>query len=263
MPIQPGDIIRGHLIPPSSSSSVPTKKTRDAEFPHIHFGLKTATPFHVSELDAKDFYEGEHGEKEMSATIKTLESAFNTAEFEVKGSTMELGTMPELSKEVKGDEEGEISVVKSGVEEVDGVQEENVAMILCGRPVGVNRGGAAIKVFDVVAFEPMYHVMKIEGKTSKDVVLYSLLQTGNNGAVISSYGGWFYTLAELTGREESWKKSGGGSDKERLMYLKLFMNLLRVKNRNARMRLDGFGHRLYPERSRSSFARTSLGSIKW
>lgn len=201
----------------------------------------------------------------MNGRVEMLESSFNTAEFRLGGHDHALEAMPPSlsSIEVKGVKEGG----KGGDRKEDDYAEEGVgeeqghAVILAGRPVGVNRGGVVVKLFDMIAFEPMFHVTKLSNRSSSLPTFYSILQAGTHGAIVSSYGGFFFTLAELVGREESWKKSGGGSEKQRLMYLKLFVTLIRMKNRNARMRLDGYGHRIFPNRNVGD--RFQFESIQW
>lgn len=216
-PVQPGDVLRGHVVGsrrPRSSSS---------RFYIVDFGLKSEAPFTAKEIPGASSIGDE-----VSMSLLGLEDDFNEPVFDY-------------------DRQAELSALTAEryalLTKTAG--NDNMRMVH-GRFAAFKRGGASVKVLGTNAFAPRYHVVSLDRPVlgsfapfyllsmSTDKRTVSATPTLDINAVVSSYGGFLFCLANLVGIDEAWQKSGGGSSKDRLAYLQLLTRLLVMKNSAVR-----------------------------
>jgi len=245
-PVQPGDVVQGHIVGqrrPKSSSN---------RFYVIDFGLKSEAPFTAKEIPGSSAIGDD-----VSMPLVEIEDDFNEPVFDFEKRS----ALPSLLAE-----RYELLAKAASPE----------PRILHGRFVSFKKGGASVKVLGTDAFAPRYHVVAIDRPMLGSYAPFFLMSMTSgkrlNGdtlgldisPVVSSYGGFLFCAANLVGIDSAWEKSGGGSPKERLAYLRLLTRLLHNKNssvrrimpRDERARNKSGQHRRFRrERSSESHAR--------
>lgn len=234
-PLAAGDVLHGHVVGTVHPRSMASR------FYLVDFGLKTEAPF-------------------TSREVPTLSSIGDNV------------SMPLLQME---DDFNEPVADPNGASQLPAIQAERYALLLRsspnnlrlvhGRYVRFNRGGVTAKILGVDAFVPRHHVLALERPVLGTFIPFYVLSinadrvsadVSNNNIpamvdvhpVVSSYGGVLFCLANLVGSDEAWEKSGGGSTKDRLAYLRLLTRILQQKNYAVR--------RIFP---RSPSASTAKG----
>lgn len=195
-------------------------RSSSSQFYIVDFGLKAEVPFSAREIPGASAIGDE-----VSMPLITLEDDFNEPVFDYEGR---LG-MPAIQAERYK------VLTKTAREEPH---------LVHGRFTSFKKGGANAQLLGTQAFVPRHHVVAIERPILGSYAPFYLmsvtanrLHTGtglNINPVASSYGGFLFCLANLVGSDEKWEKSGGGSNKERLAYLKLLTRLLVLKNSAVR-----------------------------
>eukprot|EP00177_Eucheuma_denticulatum_P001383 GFKZ01002514.1.p1 GENE.GFKZ01002514.1~~GFKZ01002514.1.p1 ORF type:complete len:373 (-),score=32.29 GFKZ01002514.1:1010-2128(-) len=228
--VKRGDVLKGHIVGrrrPRSSSS---------QFYIVDFGLKAEVPFSAREIPGASAIGDE-----VSMPLITLEDDFNEPVFDYEGRL----EMPAIQAERYK------VFTKTAREEPH---------LVHGRFTSFKKGGANVNVMGTQAFVPRHHVVALEHPILGSYAPFYLMsvsasrmQTGNGlniNPVASSYGGFLFCLANLVASDEKWEKSGGGSSKERLAYLKLLTRLLVLKNSAVRRLLPRTSGRMRQPRDR-------------
>lgn len=211
-PIAPGDILQGHIV----GALRPRSST--ARFYVIDFGLKSEAPFTAKEIPGQS----QVGDV-VTMPIMAIEDDFNEPVFDHDGRT----SLPALQAE-------RYRLLTSATT-------HSAARLLHGRFSKFNRGGAIVKVLGSDAFSPRHHVVSLQRPVLGNYAPFLLLSlraeraSSTNSSldinpIVSSYGGFLFLLSELVGSDEAWRRSGGGSARERLAYLRLLTRLLQHKN---------------------------------
>jgi len=209
--VRPGDPLVGHVVGSHTSRQ---------RFFVVDFGLKNEAPFASSEIP---------GASEIGARVALplvqLEDEFNEPSLDhSRRSDLPVLTAERLGLWLKMDPKD--------------------ANLVHGRFATIKRGGAAIKALGTDAFSPRHHVVSLSnpvlGSFAPFYVLSMATPPSSKGAgsgtdldlqpVVSSYGGYLFTLANLVGDDKAWKASGGGPDRDRISYLRLLTRLLAAKN---------------------------------
>lgn len=220
-PLTSGDVLQGRVVGTVHPRSMASR------FYIVDFGLKSEAPF-------------------TSREVPTLSSVGDSV------------SMPLLQME---DDFNEPVADPNGSSQLPAIQAERYALLLRsspnnlrlvhGRYTRFNRGGATAKVLGVDAFVPRHHVLALERPVLGTFIPFYVLSINaerisadarNNNVstlvevhpVVSSYGGVLFCLANLVGSDDAWEKSGGGSSKERLAYLRLLTRILVQKNTAVR-----------------------------
>lgn len=223
--VKPGDKLMGHVVGqrrPRSASS---------QFSIVDFGLKAEAPFSKSETPGVT----EIGDT-VTRTVVDLEDDFNEPSFDAE-------------------QQSELPALQARRYRALTSASSEQPQFFYGRLTGFKRGGASNKVLGFDAFSPRHHVLVIQAPAvGTHMPLYLLsLSSSKRGAgegmpglevnpVVSSYGGIMFSLANLVGFDDLWAASGGGSDKERLSYLRLLTRVLYQKNFAVRRVLPKGGH---------------------
>ena len=207
--------MQGHIVGqrrPRSSSS---------RFYVVDFGLKSEVPFTAKEIPGKSAIGDE-----VSMPLVALEDDFNEPVFDQERRS-------ELS-----------NVQAQRYELLTKVATED-ARVLHGRFVNFKRVGASAKVLGTDAFVPRYHVVALDRPLLGSFAPFYVLSLSSEkrtgdlpgldiNPVVSSYGGFLFCLANLVGIDSAWERSGGGSSREKLAYLRLLTRLLYQKNSAVR-----------------------------
>lgn len=215
-PLQPGDVVKGQLVGqrrPRSSSS---------RFYIVDFGLKSEAPF-----TAKEIVGSSNIGDEVAMPLLELEDDFNEPVFDFERRS----ELPSLLAE-----RYELLTKVS----------TSAPCIIHGRFASFKKGGASVKVLGMDAFTPRHHVVALDNPVLGSYAPFILLSMSSEkrlsthspgldlNPVVSSYGGFLFCVANLVGIDEAWKRSGGGSGKERLAYLRLLTRILVSKNSAVR-----------------------------
>jgi hypothetical protein len=219
IPVLPGDVLVGHVVGqrrPRSASS---------QFSIVDFGLKSEAQFAKSETP------GVSGIGDtVTRTVVELEDDFNEPSFDL-------------------DQRSELPTVLAQRYRALTSATSEQPQFLYGRLTAFKRGGASNKVLGFDAFSPRHHVLVVQSPalgsyaplyllsmaTSKRASGYGTPLPGLDvNPVVSSYGGIMFTLANLVGFDDAWAASGGGSERQRLAYLRLLTRVLYQKNAAVR-----------------------------
>lgn len=214
-PLTPGDTIQGHIVGkrrPRSSSS---------RFYIVDFGLKSEVPFSAKEIPGLSVIGDD-----VSMPLVALEDDFNEPVFDQ-------------------DRRSEMPVLQAERYELLTMVAKSDVRILHGRYANFKRVGATAKVLGTDAFVPRHHVVALDrpllGSYAPFYVLNLSTEKSPGGSptldvnpVVSSYGAYLFTIANLVGIDSSWANSGGGTPQERLGYLRLLTRLLHQKNAAVR-----------------------------
>lgn len=209
--VRPGDPLVGHVV---------GSHTARQRFFVVDFGLKNEAPFASSEIP---------GASDIGARVALplvqLEDEFNEPSLDhSRRSSLPALTAERLSLWLKMDPKD--------------------ANLVHGRFATIKRGGAAIKALGTDAFAPRHHVVSLSNPVLGSFAPFYVLamatpppSRGSDGGtnmdlqpVVSSYGGYLFALANLVGDDKAWKASGGGTDRDRISYLRLLTRLLASKN---------------------------------
>lgn len=224
-PLSGGDTVQGHVVGkrrPRSSSS---------RFYLVDFGLKSEAPFTAKEVAGSSSI----GDA-ISMPLVALEDDFNEPVFDQ-------------------DRRSEFPALQAERYELLTQVATKDTRILHGRFANFKPFGAGVKVLGTDAFVPRHHVVALDRPVLGSYAPFYVMsmstekRSGNLpgldvNPVVSSYGGYLFCLANLVGLDSAWKKSGGGSSKERFAYLRLLTRLLIQKNAVVR--------RIMPKSSDSS-----------
>jgi hypothetical protein len=214
LPLSGGESLVGHVIAqrrPRSSSS---------QFSTVDFGLKSEAAFSAKELPDASVVGSS-----VSRTLVVAEDDFNE---------------PVFDHENKADMPVRLAERYRALLSVTSEKPQ----FLHGRISSFKRGGATAKILGFDAFTPRHHVLSIESSVVGSYSPFYLLSVASSKRfnaptalpgidvypVVSSYGGILFSLANLVGFDDSWNKSGGGSARERLSYLRLLSRILQQKN---------------------------------
>lgn len=217
VPVPSGTNLVGHVVGqrrPRSTSS---------QFSVVDFGLKSEAPFAPGEVAGVSSV----GDP-VARRVVDLEDDFNEPSFD-------------------HDQRSELPSVQAERYRALVSAPGDQPQFVYGRLSSFKRGGASAKVLGFDAFSPRHHVLAIKKPTVGSYAPFFLLSFASSkrsspqglpglevNPVVSSYGGIMFTLANLVGFDDAWEASGGGSEKERLAYLRLLTRVLYQKNNALR-----------------------------
>lgn len=223
-PVRPGDPVMGHVVGQRKG------RTSKQRFFVVDFGLKTEAPFASREIPGASSI----GSR-VALPVVQLEDDFNEPSLDYERRS----ALPAVQAE-------RVSLLTG--------MAPDKSHIVHGRFAVFKRGGASVKTLGTNAFVPRHHVVAIErpllGSYAPFLVLSVLSSTRGTGPassvevspVVSSYGGYLFTLSNLVGFDDLWKASGGGTPLERVGYLRLLTRLLHTKNSAVKRLMPRHSH---------------------
>ena len=214
-PIIRGDLFQGRIV------GTRRPRATTSRFYIVDFGFKSEAPFTPHEIPGSSVV----GDK-VSMAIMTLEDDFNEPVFD-------------------HDRRSELSTLQAQRYELLAKAATDNFRFLHGRFAGFKRGGASIKTLGSDSFSPRHHVVSFDHPILGSYAPFYVMSVSTRkkvgdmvgldvNPVVSSYGGFLFCLANLVGLDSAWEKSGNGSPKERLAYLRLLTRLLTHKNSAVR-----------------------------
>ncbi|CAN8072063.1 unnamed protein product [Agarophyton chilense] len=223
-PIHAGDVIQGHVV----GCSQPRSST--ARFYIVDFGLKAEAPFTSKEIPGSSVVG-----HPVTMPLLAIEDDFNEPVMDY-------------------DRRSQLRALSAERKQMLLTAYSSSSPILHGRFANFKRSGAGVKVLGTDAFVPRHHVVALDrpilGTYAPFYVLNMVSEKRHNdnsfevNAVLSSYGGFLFCMANLVGRHSAWQESGGGTTKQRQAYLRLLTRLLYQKNAAVR--------RIFPRNARDS-----------
>lgn len=240
VPLKGGETVVGHVVGFRKS------KSATSQFRILDFGLKTEVPFSAQEVLGMSSIGDE-----LPSLILALEDDFNEPVFDPSRKSEVPVVLAERYK----------SLAK-----ITG----QTPHFLHGRISSFKRGGASVKVLGFDAFSPRHHLLAIKTPVTGSYYPFYLLSMASSRKrggsvlspidvhpVVSSYGGILFSLANLVGFDDAWEKSGEGSARDRLAYLRLLTRVLQQKNVAVRRMLVNLQRNAV--HLRPSFAASTLG----
>lgn len=225
--VRPGDPVVGQVVGQQSG-----KSNTKQRFFVVDFGLKNEAPFASKEIPGASTIGAQ-----VALPLISLENPFNEPALDYSRRS----ALPSMTAERL---------------ELWTKLRSDRANLVHGRFATIKRGGAAVKALGVDAFAPRHHVVAFSRPLLGTFAPFYVLSIavprprGSGGGassgsdmtldvqpVVSSYGGYLFTLAKLVGCDKAWRESGGGTSRERLAYLRLLTRLLATKNVTVRRML--------------------------